>query len=135
MLNLSYKEKLSLVKDLLTLASVDHLESENEIEFVHQLGRKLGLEQSDIDGLVKKDIEFQPPVTEDLRISIFYTFILVVKVDGIVAHEEVQFCREVGLKLGLNQLAVNNLLKRVADYPEENLPPNEVIGFFKLHHN
>ena len=102
MLNLSYKEKLSLVKDLLTLASVDHLESENEIEFVHQLGRKLGLEQSDIDGLVKKDIEFQPPVTEDLRISIFYTFILVVKVDGIVAHEEVQFCREVGLKLGLN---------------------------------
>lgn len=135
MIPLSYKEKISLLKDLLLLTRVDNVESEVEVDFVYELGRRLAIEQTDIDTLLQRKVEFTPPEQEHTRITIFYTYILVVKVDGRIAKEEIDFCREVGLKLGLNQLAVNNLLKAVSAHPEKNFSPNEVVQFFKLHHN
>ena len=38
--NLNYDQKLSLLHSLLTLIRVDNIESENEVDFIYQLGKK-----------------------------------------------------------------------------------------------
>lgn len=135
MQNLNYKQKLSLLHNLLNLTLVDQVESEVEIDFIYQIGEKLDVEKNDIDALLGADIDFAAPKAEDERIVLFYTFVLVMRIDGVVTPAEISFCKEIGLKMGLNPFAVNNLLKSIEANPTKQVPAVEVVNFFKLYHN
>ena len=133
--NLNYNQKLSLLHNLLTLTRVDHVESDSEVDFIYQIGKKLNIHKTDIEGLLEKEVEFYPPKEEHQRIVLFYTFLLVMKIDGNLALEEKRVCREIGFKLGLNPLAVQNLLNQMINNPKKKVPAIDVINFFKLYHN
>ena len=117
--NLNYNQKLSLLHNLLKLTRADHFESDCEVDFIYQIGAKLNVLKKDIDGLLSKKIEFQPPKEEHQRIVLFYTFLLVMKIDGKLSKEEIFVCREIGFKLGLNPFAVQNLLEQITDNPKK----------------
>tara|TARA_Y100000589_G_scaffold92405_1_gene87209 strand:+ start:2490 stop:2834 length:345 start_codon:yes stop_codon:yes gene_type:complete len=114
---------------------VDNIESENEVDFIYQLGKKLEVKKEDIDGLVNRTLEFCPPKAEHQRIVLFYTFLLVMKIDGVLTSEEINMCGDIGFKLGLNPFAVKNLLDTMFADPEKKVPAIDVINFFKLYHN
>lgn len=133
--NLNYDQKLSLLHSLLTLIRVDNIESENEVDFIYQLGKKLSVKKEDINGLVNKTLEFYPPKAEHQRIVLFYTFLLVMKIDGVLSQNELKMCSDIGFKLGLNPFAVKNLLDTMFANPEKKVPAIDVINFFKLYHN
>ena len=133
--NLNYNEKLSLLHNLLTLTRVDHVESEIEMDFIYKIGKKLNITKIDIDGLLGKEVDFHPPKGEDQRIVLFYTFLLVIKIDGYLAPEELTFCKDIGFKLGLNPFAVSNLLDSMLESIDNRVPALDVIKFFKLYHN
>ena len=133
--NLNYDQKLSLLHNLLTLTRADHVESESEVDFIYQIGKKLNIEKADIDGLMLKEVEFHPPKAEHQRIVLFYTFLLVMKIDGNLSPNEIKVCREIGFKLGLNPFAVHNLLEQMIANPKKKVPAVDVINFFKLYHN
>ena len=133
--NLSYDQKLSLLHSLLTLIRVDNIESENEVDFIYQLGKKLGVKKDDVDGLVDRTLEFCPPKAEHQRIVLFYSFLLVMKIDGNLSTSEIKMCGDIGFKLGLNPFAVQNLLDTMFANPEKKVPAIDVINFFKLYHN
>ena len=79
--NLNYNQKLSLLHNLLTLARADRIESESEVDFIYHIGAKLNILKADIDGLMSKKIAFHPPKEEHQRIVLFYTFLLVMRID------------------------------------------------------
>ncbi len=133
--NLNYNQKLSLLHNLLTLTRADHVESESEVDFIYQIGKKLNIEKSDIDGLIDKEVDFYPPKAEHQRIVLFYTFLLVMKIDGKLSKNEIEVCREIGFKLGLNPFAIHNLLDQLMSNPKKKIPAVDVIKFFKLYHN
>ena len=133
--NLSYDQKLSLLHSLLTLMRVDKIESENEVDFIYQLGKKLGVRNNDIHGLVNKTLECHPPKAEHQRIVLFYTFLLVMKIEGALSPSEIKICSDIGFKLGLNPFAVKNLLDTMFANPTKKVPAIDVINFFKLYHN
>lgn len=133
--NLNYDQKLSLLHNLLTLTRVDHVESDSEVDFIYEIGKKLNIHKTDIDGLLTKEVEFHPPKEEHERIVLFYTFLLVMKIDGNLAKEEIRVCREIGFRLGLNPFAVQNLLDQMISNPRKKVPAVDVINFFKLYHN
>ena len=133
--NLNYNQKLSLLHNLLTLTRADQVESECEVDFIYQIGAKLNVLKTDIDGLLSKKVEFHPPKEEHQRIVLFYTFLLVMKIDGKLSEEEIIVCGEIGFRLGLNPFAVQNLLDQITDNPKKKIPAIDVISFFKLYHN
>ena len=133
--NLNYNQKLSILHSLLTMINIDNIESETEVDFIYQLGVKLGVKKEDVDGLVDKTIEFFPPKAEHQRIVLFYTFLLVMKIDGVLSSNERKVCEDIGFKLGLNPFAVQNLLDTMFSNPEHKVPAIDVVNFFKLYHN
>lgn len=133
--NLNYNEKLSLLHNLLKLTRVDHIESEMEVDFIYRIGEKLNIDPTDVDKLLKQPIDFQPPKEENRRIVLFYTFLLVMGIDGHFSSEEVVFCEEIGFKLGLNPLAVKSLLQKMLNNEGQRLEVSEVVQSFKLYHN
>ncbi len=133
--NLNYNQKLSLLHNLLTLTRADHVESKSEVDFIYEIGKKLNIHKKDIDGLMTKEVEFHPPQEESQRIVLFYTFLLVMKIDGNLSPNEIRVCKEIGFKLGLNPIAVQNLLNQMISKPGEKVPAVDVINFFKLYHN
>lgn len=133
--NLNYNQKLSILHSLLTMINIDNIESETEVDFIYQLGVKLGVKKKDVDGLVDKTLEFFPPKAEHQRIVLFYTFLLVMKIDGVLSPNEMKVCGDIGFKLGLNPFAVQNLLDTMLCNPEKKVPAVDVVNFFKLYHN
>ncbi len=133
--NLNYNQKLSILHSLLSMINVDNIESETELDFIYQLGVKLGVKREDVDGLVDKTLEFFPPKAEHQRIVLFYTFLLVMKLDGVLSTNERKVCEDIGFKLGLNPFAVQNLIDTMLSNPEKKVPAIDVVNFFKLYHN
>ena len=133
--NLSYNQKLSILHSLLTMINIDNIESDTEVDFIYKLGVKLGVKKEDVDGLVDKTLEFFPPKAEHQRIVLFYTFLLVMKIDGVLSFSERKVCEDIGFKLGLNPFAVQNLLDTMLSNPEKKVPAIDVVNFFKLYHN
>ena len=126
---------MSILHSLLTMINIDNIESETEVDFIYQLGVKLGVKKEDVDGLVDKTIEFFPPKAEHQRIVLFYTFLLVMKIDGVLSSNERKVCEDIGFKLGLNPFAVQNLLDTMLSNPEKKVHAIDVVNFFKLYHN
>ena len=133
--NLNYNQKLSLLHNLLTLARADRIESENEVDFIYHIGAKLNILRADIDGLMSKKVAFHPPKEEHQRIVLFYTFLVVMRIDDHLSKEEISVCKEIGFRLGLNPFAVQNLLEQILDNPKKKIPSIDVVSFFKLYHN
>ena len=133
--NLNYTEKLSLLHNLLKLRRVDHEESELEVDFIYRISDKMSLNREDISNLLMKNIDFHPPQEENKRIVLFYTFLLLMGVDGHLEDIEVGFCQEIGFRLGLNQMAVHLLIEKILNSNRKKIPAEEVINFFKLYHN
>tara|TARA_Y100000766_G_C18836849_1_gene570891 strand:- start:727 stop:1080 length:354 start_codon:yes stop_codon:yes gene_type:complete len=117
------------------MINVDNIESDTELDFIYQLGVKLGVKRQDVDGLVDRTLEFFPPKAEHQRIVLFYTFLLVMKLDGVLSINERKTCEDIGFKLGLNPFAVQNLIDTMLSNPEKKVPAIDVVNFFKLYHN
>lgn len=133
--DLNYSEKLSLLQNLLRLTRVDNIESEVEIDFIYRISDNLQVSREDVDRLLEQKIEFTPPREENKRIVLFYTYLLLMGVDGNFAKEEINFCKDIGFKLGLNHLAVHSLVEKMVAEQGKKLPAEEVINYFKLYHN
>lgn len=133
--NLNYEEKISLLFNLLQLTRVDHVESEVEVDFIYRIGERINVSKSDIDTIIASKAPFSAPKEENQRIVLFYSFLLVMGVDGHLSKEEVQFCNGIGFKLGLNPMAVQSLINEMMDNQLKKLPAQKVIEAFKLYHN
>tara|TARA_B110000211_G_C13930223_1_gene486822 strand:+ start:126 stop:533 length:408 start_codon:yes stop_codon:yes gene_type:complete len=133
--NLNYNEKLSLLHNLLKLRRVDHEESDLEVDFIYRISDRMSLNREDINKLLRKKVNFHPPKEENKRIVLFYTFLLLMGIDGHLENVEVGFCQEIGFRLGLNQMAVHLLIEKMINNERKKIPAREVIQFFKLYHN
>ena len=134
-MDLEYKEKLSLLRELIILSRVDDDESELEFDFIIEVAKKLEVNDEDLNKLWSEDFKFTPPKSELHRIYNFYSLILLMGIDSIVHEEEMAFCRLLGIRMGLNPMAVEEILKRVKEHPEKIIPSDEIIEIFKASYN
>jgi len=56
-------------------------------------------------------------------------------VDQHVAKEELDYIRELGIKMGLHPSATDEVLKIMGDFPNSIVPPEKLIKIFKTFHN
>jgi hypothetical protein len=129
------EEKLSLLTELIKLARCDHKVREQEYEFLMTIAQSINVSKEDFDSLFEKYIEFTPPESEFDRILQFHRLVLVMNVDKETSDLEVEFIMDIGIRLGLNPLATNQVLTEMNKYPEKVIPPEKLIEIFKAHYN
>ena len=129
------KEKLSLLTELIKLARCDHKVREQEYEFLLTIAQSINVSKEDFDSLFDKYIEFAPPESEFDRILQFHRLVLVMNVDQETSDLEIKFIKDIGIRLGLNPFATNQVLAEMNLYPEKVIPPEKLIEIFKAHYN
>jgi len=128
-------EKLSLLQDLISLSKVDNDISYMESHFIKAIAKDLGVSEKEMEYLKNKPVSSIVQKSETDRITQFYRLILLMSIDQQKREEEIQFCKTSGMKLGLNPIGVNEILKKVIASKTGMLPVNEIINIFKTSHN
>lgn len=129
------KEKLSLLAELIKLAKSDNNENIEEFEFLKVIASQLGITKADFEELFHKYIEFAPPKFEFDRILQFHRLVLLMNIDKNISEEELQFVRDIGIKMGLNPAATEKVLEVMHQYPDKMVPPDVLIGIFTQFYN
>ena len=128
-------ERFSLLSDLIKMAKADNHDSTIEFDFLLKLALQMGVSKEDFKILFEDYIAFHPPVFEHDRIIQFQRLVLMMNVDQHVAKEELDYIRELGIKMGLHPSATDEVLKIMGDFPNSIVPPEKLIKIFKTFHN
>ena len=129
------KVKLSLLSDLIKLARVDDAFRDAEFKFLVAIAGQLGISNNDFKRLFDQYIEFNPPKMEMDRIIQFQRLILLMNVDLEVMESEIQYVRDIGIKMGLHPDATEEVLVKMKEYPRRVVPPHVLLEIFRTYHN
>jgi len=129
------KEKLSLLTELIKLAKCDQQIREQEYQFLLTIAQSLEVSQKEFDSLFENYIEFTPPESEFERILQFHRLVLLMNVDQETSDSELDFLRNIGIRIGLSPMATNKVLSEMNNYPNKVIPPGRLIEIFKEHYN
>ncbi len=132
---MNMEENKSLIKELIKLAESDGKVREAEYNFLLAIANQLSVPKNDFDELFAKHIDFKAPKLEVDRIVQFQRLILTMNIDGDMANEEFKHIRQIGLRLGLQPIAVDTVFREMVKYPNNLIPPDKLIEIFKLYHN
>jgi len=130
-----YQEKLSLIKELILLSRIENREKPLEKGFVISIAEKMGVFADEVERLYEEDIPFTPPKDEFQRIFHFQSLLLMMGIDRHFSEAEKDFCKDVGLRMGLNNWSVEQLIENMVEKEGRPLPPEEVITIFKAGYN
>ena len=132
-----FQEKLSHINDLIKLSQVDGEESHMELNFINSVAARLGIEKNDVQRIKNGDIEitFSTPKTESNVIEQFHRLIVLIGIDKLIYKEEVSFCVELGVRMGLNYNAITEVLRKTLRNPAYIMPLDEMEHIFKKYSN
>lgn len=121
LLNLVFNFKLRVMTNnphlsiLVQMAQIDGETDETELELIRQIGKSENLSDDDIDKVIDTtNHEGGVPSIENLsdkdKLELMTNLILVMKIDGIVHKNEMQFCLDMIDKMGYNKEAFYELV-------------------------
>ncbi len=133
----NYEEKLSHINDLIKLSQVDGKESHMELNFINSVAARLGIEKIDVEKIKNGEINisFSPPNKESKVIEQFHRLIILMGIDKLIYREEVAFCVELGVRMGLNYNAISEVLRKTLRNPAYIMHLDEVEEIFKKYSN
>ena len=129
------KEKLSLLTELIKLARSDSKLRRQEYDFLRVVANQLGVDKETLDELFNEYIEFTPPKSEFDRILQFHRLVLLMNIDQQASEEELNFIKDLGVRMGLRPMATDKVLIEMQKYPDKVIPPYRLIEIFKEQYN
>ncbi|OFZ56616.1 MAG: hypothetical protein A3D92_10630 [Bacteroidetes bacterium RIFCSPHIGHO2_02_FULL_44_7] len=128
-------EKRSLLSDLVKLAKSDDEVRDAEFQFLLSISAQLGITKDDFKAIFESYIEFHPPKLELDRIVQFQRLILLMNVDLEVGDDEINYIKDIGIRMGLHPAATNEVLVRMHEFPNKIVPPETLLEIFRTFHN
>lgn len=129
-MNHSKEEKLSLLTELIKLARVDKEVKEMEHQFLLAIANQLQISQEEFEALFEQHIDFEPPKDDFNRILQLQRLILMSSVDLENHPDELNTIKNIGINMGLNPLAIDEVLVKMHQYENKIIPPDILIGIF-----
>ena len=131
----TYKEKLSILSEMIAFAEVDGVVKQVEYDFLFGVATRLGVDAKTFDLLFEKASKHLILKTEAECILQFHRLVLLMNVDQKQEDIEIIRLHNMGLSMGLPPTAINQVLEVMHLYPNNVVPPEVLIKIFKAHHN
>ncbi len=131
----TYKEKLSILSEMIAFAKADHALKDAEYNFLFGVAVSLGIDKDIFDSLLDKQEKITVPKTQADRILQFHRLVLLMNVDQEQHQIEIGKLHNIGLGMGLPPSAIEQVLTVMHDYPDKIIPPDVLINIFKAHYN
>ncbi len=123
--------RISLLSEMIEFAIVDGELHDKEYDFLYLLSQELQIEKPAFLDLFRKRDKILPIQLEFSRIVHFYQLSLLMYCDEIVDKYEDISIHRIGLKLGLNPIAMNRILELMKSAPNHIIAPEKVICIFE----
>lgn len=100
---------------LINLAAIDSIMDVKEIRLIHMIGKSNGIATEEIDQMIAspQTITKLDAMTEDEKFEHLYYLILMMKSDGRVLRNEIDFCEHIAHKLGYRKGVVGAMSKHI----------------------
>ncbi|MGB5499264.1 MAG: TerB family tellurite resistance protein [Maribacter sp.] len=131
----TYKEKLSILSEMIAFARVDNTIKDEEYIFLSSVAQQLGVDEETFDTLFNEEVEHIVPKSEADRILQFHRLVLLMNVDKKQDLIEISRIHNIGLEMGLPPSAIEQVLSIMHKYPNKIVPPKVLIDIFKAHYN
>lgn len=132
-----YREKISQLNDLVNLARIDGIESLHEINFINWVAERLQLSPDDVERVKNSEqpVEFTAARHESENIERFHRLVLLMGIDKKLMQEEIRYCMDMGMRMGLNVHAVVETISKLASNPQHIVHRTEVESIFRKYSN
>ncbi len=134
-IDMERNQNVSAIVELIKLAKSDNKLRQEEFDFIHRLAQMMGVSTDEFKDLFERYIAFTPPPLEFDRILQFQRLLLLMHVDGETAHTEIDHLREIGIRMGLNPMAIENILDEMQLHSNGMIPPQTLLKIFQVYHN
>jgi uncharacterized tellurite resistance protein B-like protein len=116
---LPIKDQISL---LARLSRVDKVIAKEEEKLIHEIGRKHGLSEEEVQEIIESPFEIADlgHLPADEKFEYLVTIIRIMKADRKIRRSEIQFCERVAMKLGYMPGVVADLSARIHSDPNIN---------------
>ncbi|WP_299486021.1 TerB family tellurite resistance protein [uncultured Allomuricauda sp.] len=131
----TYKEKLSILSEMIAFARVDYTLKDSEYQFLRGVASNLGIDEMTFEKLLNQK---SPKVTlksQAERIVQFHRLLLLMNVDQEQHQKEINTLYNIGLTMGLPPSAIGQVLEVMHKYPDKVVPAEVLINIFKAHYN
>lgn len=129
---LSSTEKNVILTDLIDLAKADGMVNFSEMTYLLWVSQKLGVGQQELQSLMNRQRSDFDMISPDQRLEQFHRLLNMMYVDTQMETSEVEKCRELGYKMGLECSKVDHWLAKVEENPELIADLDEVKKHFSV---
>ncbi len=129
------ENNLALISDLIILARADDKVTLSEYDFIMRLAFRMDLEKEDVDQLFENPKPTKTQFSELERITHFHKMVLLMNVDRETHDKEVIAIKDFGLKMGIREGVINQVLIQMEKYEDKVIPSKELIKIFKTFYN
>ncbi|MXN89927.1 excinuclease ABC subunit B [Flavobacterium sp. Sd200] len=131
----TYKEKLSLLSEMIAFAKIDGEVHEREYRFLWIVASQLKIEKDVFTSLFEEPAEKVVLKTEHDRILQFYRLALLMQADGVLHDNEQIAIREMGINMGLSPFAMKSVLVEMQNSPTGMIDPEVLLALFRAQQN
>ena len=131
----TFKEKLSILSEMIAFARVDDTLKQSEYDFLFNVAQSLDISKKEFDDLFQKEVEHVIPKSQADRLVQFNRLILLMNIDDNNNLKEIERLHDIGLRMGLPPSAIEQVLSIMHKYPNKIVPPEVIINIFKAHYN
>ncbi|WP_445381657.1 TerB family tellurite resistance protein [Robiginitalea sp. IMCC43444] len=131
----SYKEKLSIISEMISFARAEREIKDSEFSFLQGVAELLGVHQEDFEKLFNSKVKKIIPKSQPERILQFHRLVLLMNVDRKQEMNEIRKIHDIGLNMGLPPSAIDQVLVLMHRYPDKIVPPEVLFNIFKAHYN
>lgn len=129
------KKPKSLLSDLINMVKADGKIKESEIQLIIKLADRMEVPREVVMELFETPQPSQVSFSEVDRITHFYRLTLVMQVDQETHESEIVALKNFGLKMGIRPVVADQIMKKMAKYPEGVVPAEELLKIFKIYYN
>lgn len=131
----TYREKLSLLSEMIAFAKIDGHVHEREYRFLFIVATQLRVDKETFEGLFNEPAPHIVPKTEHERILQFYRLALLMQADGILHDNEQVAIRELGINMGLSPFAMKSVLDEMKRSATGLIDPEFLLAIFRAQQN
>lgn len=129
------KTKQALLSDLIVIAKADNKITAEEYDFIISIAARMEISDADVKILFENPLPSKIPNTEVARITHFYKMMLVMHIDNEADESEIEVVRNFGLKMGIRQGVVDQMLYKMEMYDNTTIPIDEIKSIFNTYYN
>ena len=130
-------EALAILTMLVEVSKVNGEIDEKEKAMINRMAEKMNLDASIRDEVMagKIYVEISPPAGEWERIPFFQMCVMTSGVNGDFDKREALFCKRLGLRLGLREDTLDEVIHLFKQYFPEKVPIEALRKAYQLGHN